>query len=114
MTGADENEVTAYRERKTKSVNTPDDSFLYRAAVLIEEMGNEKAILNNRYAIHSLLERLPVSDVNFIRNALNKPPFGVETEMDVDCISCGHRFPVELPYESNFFFPQEKPETLRQ
>ena len=113
MTGADENEVSSYRERKTKFANSNDDSFLFRASMLIEEVGNGQVQLRNRYAIQTLLERLPVADVNHIRNALNNPPFGVKTEIPVNCISCGHEFPVELPYESNFFFPQEKPENMQ-
>jgi hypothetical protein len=108
MTGAHETEISAYRDRKTKFSNATDDSFLYKASLLIDEIGNDNAKVNNRHAIQSLMERLPVADINYIRNTLNNPPFGVDTELIVPCPACGHEFPVELPYEANFFFPKER------
>jgi hypothetical protein len=110
QTGAHETEITSYRDRKTKFSNATDDSFLFKAAILIEEIGNEHAKVTNRHAIQSLLERLPVSDINYIRNTLNEPPFGVDTKIIVPCSACGTEFPVELPYEANFFFPKERTE----
>jgi len=110
MTGAHETEISAYRDRKTKFSNATDDSFLYKASILIDEIGNDNAKVNNRHAIQSLMERLPVADINYIRNTLNNPPFGVDTELIVPCPACGAEFPVELPYEANFFFPKERTE----
>jgi len=108
MTGRDETDISNYRDRKTRFSNATDDSFLYKASLLISRIGNETATVENRYGVHSLLERLPAADVNYIRNVLNDPPFGVNTEIQVLCASCAHEFPVELPYEANFFFPRER------
>ena len=111
MTGQDETDVSAYRERKTRFANSTDDTFLYRASILIGSIGKDGVVVDNRHGIHALLERLPVSDVNYIRNQINNPPFGVNTEVTVPCTACGAEFPVELPYEANFFFPRERTET---
>lgn len=108
--GADETEITAYKERKSRFTNSIDDSFLFKASTLIEEIGNDTARITSQRGIQSLLERLPVVDVNFIRNAINDPPFGVNTEVNIVCNNCGNEFGVELPYEANFFFPKEKTE----
>jgi len=110
MTGDDETQITAYRDRRAKFSNAIDDSFLYKAATLVEEIGNKEAKITNRTAIQSLLERLPAQDVNYIRNTVNEPPFGVDTKVQVICPACARDFPVELPYEANFFFPREKTE----
>lgn len=110
MTGAHESEISEYRERKSKFSNSTDDSFLYKASVLITEIGNDQAKVTNKHGIQSLLSRLPAIDVNYIRNVINDLPFGVKTEVDVFCDSCGADFDIELPFEANFFFPKEKPE----
>jgi len=110
QTGADETKISAYRDRKAKFSNAMDDSFMFKASILINEIGNENAKVTNQHAIQSLLERLPVADLNYIRNTLNDPPFGVDTEIIVPCQACGAEFKVDLPYETNFFFPKERTE----
>jgi len=108
MTGAIETQVGQYRDHKSKFSNATDDSFIYRASMLITEIGNKDAKIDQRHGIQALIERLPAQDVNYIRNVLNEPPFGVDTEVKVICPACTSQFPVELPYEANFFFPRER------
>jgi hypothetical protein len=114
MTGQDETDVTAYRDRQSRFSQATDDTFLYRASLLITSIGKGDVNLNNRNGVKTLLERLPVADVNYIRNKLNNPPFGVNTAIPSLCPACGAEFPLELPYEANFFFPQERTEIVQQ
>lgn len=109
-TGEDDIEMEQYRERRSKIANAVNDSFFHKASILIEEIGNGQATITNKYGIKALLEKLPSRDVNYIRNLLNDPPFGVETEVDIMCQNCVAEFKVELPFEVNFFFPREKTE----
>ena len=106
--GVDEANITDYRDRKSRQGgNAVDDTFIYRASCLIDELGNEEVKIDSSHAIKTILERLPVRDVNHIRHKINEPPFGVNTEVTMMCASCYNNFPVELPYEANFFFPEE-------
>jgi hypothetical protein len=52
------------------------------------------------------LENLPISDMAFIRELLNEPPFGVDTKVGMVCPHCAHEFETEMPMELSFFFPK--------
>jgi hypothetical protein len=103
-TGFDENEVSKHRERKAKwfGDRTTDDTLLFRMASLIEYIED----ITGRKDIQTVLEKLPVSDVNYIRNVVNEPPFGVDTKIPQVCVSCMSEFDIDLPLEANFFFPR--------
>lgn len=103
-TGFDENEVSKHRERKAKwfGDRTTDDTLLFRMASLIEYIED----ITHKKDIQTILEKLPVSDVNYIRNVVNEPPFGVDTSIPQICVSCMSEFDIELPLEANFFFPR--------
>lgn len=103
-TGRDEIEVNKHKERKNKwfGERANDDTLLFRLANLIEYIED----VDNKKDIQTILEKLPVSDVNYIRNVINEPPFGVDTKIPQLCISCMSEFDIDLPVESNFFFPR--------
>tara|TARA_Y100000034_G_scaffold104648_1_gene131354 strand:+ start:13038 stop:14222 length:1185 start_codon:yes stop_codon:yes gene_type:complete len=103
-TGFDENEVSKHRERKAKwfGDRTTDDTLLFRMASLIEYIED----ITHKKDIQTVLEKLPVSDVNYIRNVVNEPPFGVDTKIPQVCVSCMSEFDIDLPLEANFFFPR--------
>jgi len=105
--GADETQMQEYRERKMKGFDTagqPDDTLLYRTAQLLEDVEG----LTNKHELLALLKRLPISDVAHLRNLVNDPPFGVDTDIEIPCPSCTSEFTVDLPLEANFFFPRKK------
>jgi hypothetical protein len=58
----------------------------------------------------TLLRRLPVQDVSYLRNVVNEPPFGVNTKVSITSPYSLNEFEVELPLEANFFFPRIKKE----
>lgn len=107
-TGADEQEISAYREKRIQQWGdqSEDDTLLYRTALLLEEV--EGVTMKKELAM--LLKRLPINDVAHLRNEINQPPFGVDTEVPMMCPSCMDEFKIDLPLETNFFFPRKKEE----
>lgn len=107
-TGDDEQMVTRHREMHIREFGDQkeDDTLLYRSALLLEFIDE----VSNTNELLMLLRKLPVEDVNYIRNTINEPPFGVETDIGLVCPSCSEEFEIALPLEANFFFPRKKTE----
>jgi hypothetical protein len=105
-TGRDETEMTEYRDRRIKQFGDTgtDDSLTYRTASLLEDIEGLKGTAE----LLTLVKNLPISDVTHLRNTINEPPFGVDTMVSITCASCLHEFEVDLPLESNFFFPKAR------
>lgn len=106
-TGADEQLIQKYRDRRIKEFDTSDqtdDTILYRTATLITDIEG----LTNTHEIFELLKRLPIADVNELRNVVNNPPFGVDTKIEILSPFTQQEFSLELPIEANFFFPKMK------
>jgi hypothetical protein len=109
-TGKDEQAVQEYRERRAKNFDLSgqaDDTLLYRTAYLLEEIEG----LSNKLEIQTLLKKLPIQDVAYLRTVVNDPPFGVETKISVNNPYTLNDFEIELPLEANFFFPRAKRRT---
>jgi hypothetical protein len=105
--GKDEKEIQDYRERRAKNFdlsNQADDTLLYRTAHLIEEIEG----LTDKSEIQTLLRKLPIQDVAYLRTVVNEPPFGVDTKISITNPYTMRDFEIELPLESNFFFPRAK------
>lgn len=107
-TGQDEQNITDYRERRIKHFgdSSADDTLIYRTAQLLDHIDN----LTSKSELQILLKNLPINDVSYIRNCINEPPFGVDTNVEIHCPSCLQEFEVDLPLEANFFFPRRKKE----
>jgi len=107
-TGADEQEISTYRERRIQQWGdqSDDDTLLYRTALLLEDVEG----VNMKKELAMLLKRLPINDVAHLRNAINDPPFGVDTEVPMVCPACTEEFEIDLPLETNFFFPRKRQE----
>lgn len=105
-TGQDEQEISNYREKRIQQWGDQgdDDTLLYRTALLLEEI--EGVTLKKELAL--LLKKLPIQDVAYLRNEINTPPFGVDTELPILCPSCTEEFKIDLPLETSFFFPRKK------
>lgn len=105
-TGQDEVEITNYREKRIQQWGdqSEDDTLLYRTALLLDEI--EGVFLKKELAL--LLKKLPIQDVSYLRNEINTPPFGVDTELPILCPACTEEFKIDLPLETNFFFPRKK------
>ena len=105
-TGQDEQEINAYRERRIQQWGdqSEDDTLLYRTALLLEEIEG----VTSKRELTQLLKRLPINDVAEIRNVINDPPFGVDTAVPMLCPNCNEEFKIDLPLETNFFFPRKR------
>lgn len=110
-TGKDEQEITDYRDRRIKAFGdaSADDTLTYRTAALLNEIDGIKM----KNDLQVLLKNLPINDVSHIRNCINEPPFGVDTNIEIVCPSCLQDFEVDLPLEANFFFPRRKKATTQ-
>lgn len=108
-TSADEQLISDYRDKQVKKwgENRTDDTWFYRASVLLEELEG----LTDQDDIFNVVRRLPINDVAYLQGALSDPPFGVDTKCDILCASCDRGFKIELPMESSFFFPKRKKES---
>jgi len=105
--GKDEQQIQEYRDRRAKNFDlsgTADDTLLYRTAHLIEEIEG----LTDKFEIQTLLKKLPIQDVAYLRTVVNEPPFGVDTKINITNPYTLRDFEIELPLESNFFFPRAK------
>lgn len=105
-TGRDEIEIQEYRDRRVKAFGDAvvDDTLIYRSASLINEIEG----LDDKQELQALIRSLPISDVSYLRQCVNEPPFGVDTNVEIVCSHCLQDFNIDLPLESNFFFPRRK------
>ena len=105
-TGRDEQDIQEHRDRRIKAFgdNGVDDTLTYRTAQLLNDIDG----ITNKSELQILLKNLPINDVSYIRNLINDPPFGVDTNVEIVCPSCLAEFTLDLPLEANFFFPRRK------
>jgi hypothetical protein len=108
--GKDEQTIQDHRERRAKNFDLSgqaDDTLLFRTAHLLEEIEG----LTSKVEMQTLLKKLPIQDVAYLRTMVNEPPFGVETKVSISNPYTLNDFEIELPLESNFFFPRAKRKT---
>lgn len=108
--GKDETAVQNHRERMIKNFdrsNEADDTLLFRTSLLVNEIEG----LDDDLELMTLLRRLPIRDVAYLRNLLNDPPFGVDTQLVITSPYTMQEFTVDLPLEANFFFPRQRKES---
>lgn len=105
-TGRDEQEITEHKDRRVKAFGdaAADDTLTFRTACLLDEIDG----IVNKNELQILLKNLPIGDVSYIRNCINEPPFGVDTNVAIVCPSCYAEFEIDLPLEASFFFPRRK------
>ena len=112
-TGKDEKTVQDYRDRRAKNFDLSgqaDDTLLYRTAHMISEIEG----LTDKTEVQTLLKKLPIQDVAYLRTVVNEPPFGVDTKVSVNNPYTMSDFEMELPLEANFFFPRAKKKAVTQ
>lgn len=111
-TGRDEQEINEHRERRLKQFgdSATDDTLTYRTAQLVEEIAG----VTDKAEIQILIKNLTLNDVSYLRSVINEPPFGVDTNVEINCPSCTAEFNIDLPLEANFFFPRKKKEKNTQ
>lgn len=106
--GKDETDLQDHRERRIKQYGDSgtDDTLSYRASQLVTKIEG----VQDKNEILTLVKNLPVQDVAYLRGVINEPPFGLDTKIPLNCVSCLEEFDVDLPLDTNFFFPRRKKE----
>jgi len=104
--GKDETDLQEYRERKLKAFgdNASDDTLLYRTAQLL----NNVETIVSKDELKIVIKNLPIQDVNYLRNLVNDPPFGIQTKVSILSPFSNEEFEIDLPLDSGFFFPRNK------
>jgi hypothetical protein len=104
--GKDEIALQAHRDKKARfdTSQLADDTLIFNTVQLLEDIEG----LTSKFELEKLMEVLPVSDSNYIRNTINEPPFGVNTKVTIQSPFTLEDFEIELPLDSNFFFPKKK------
>mgnify|MGYP003340064031 CR=1 FL=1 len=82
----------------------------FRTALLVNEIEG----LTDKSELKVLIEKLPIGDVNYLRNTINNPPFGVDTKTPLECTYCQADFNTDLPLEASFFFPKDQKKNQTQ
>lgn len=105
--GTDEVAISDYREKMTKRQGADgiDESWIFRVAMLIEDIEG----LTNKAEIAALIKQLRVQDVSYLRTVVTEPPFGIDTKITVYSPFTMNEFEIDLPLETGFFFPRQKP-----
>ena len=103
--GEDERSLTRHREMKIKNfAGGVDDTLIRRNIMLITRIAN----IENRMEIESIVNALKVRDSNFLRDQINNPGFGPQTDIFMSCPYCYNEWALDLPIDANFFFPRTK------
>lgn len=106
--GKDENEIQEHRERRVKKYGdqAADDTITFRMAQLVESIENVK----DKNEILTLIKNLPMQDISYLRGLVTDPDWGLDTKIPLGCPSCLAEFEIDLPLDTNFFFPRRKKE----
>lgn len=106
-TGRDDLALIKHKETKAKQrQNALDDTILFRTASLITELGKGDIKVTDFNQILTLIKKLTVGDLSYLRNTINDPPFGVETLIPIVSPYTGEEFDIELPIDASFFSPK--------
>lgn len=107
-TGVDEATIRRHTETMMKEYgeDREDDALLFRTATLLESVEG----VTDRNELVLLIKKLPVKDVAHLRHTIANPPFGVNTEIGMNCPACLSDFEIDLPVDVYFFFPKKKTE----
>lgn len=108
--GIDNQKIMDHKERNAKfdMSGQTDDTFLYRTALLINEIGNENVSITDEKEILILLKNLKIDDVAYLRNVITNEPFGVDTKITITSPYTQTDFVQELPFGTSFFLPTAK------
>lgn len=109
--GKDENEIQEHRERRVKKYGdqAADDTITFRMAQLVESIENVK----DKNEILTLIKNLPMQDISYLRGIVTDPDWGLDTKIPLGCPSCLAEFEIDLPLDTNFFFPRRKKEVTQ-
>lgn len=65
-------------------------------------------------AIKKFLGGMSLGDANDLLEQFDEHDCGVETNIEVECDTCGTEFDIELPFDRGFFFPSRSRQSARK
>jgi len=105
--GDDERTLSRHRDMIIRGgfrSDAPDDTIVRRNIMLITNIEG----ITNKIEIEQIVSNIGVQDSNFIREKINEPGFGINTNIGMQCKYCYHEWELDLPIDANFFFPRTK------
>lgn len=93
--------LTGNDELRLAKLGNTSDRLIDIALLYIKDI---EGMSNARY--RQFLQEASARDTQAIRKAADEVEFGPETNIEVECIYCGHKQRVELTSHVNFFFPK--------
>jgi hypothetical protein len=103
--GKDDEIIEKHKEYRLQNFGgDSDDSVIFSLALLTEELEG----LTAKKDIETVIRSLVFQDINYLRNMINEPPFGVDTKIPIISPYSMEEFEVQLPIDVNFFFPRQK------
>jgi hypothetical protein len=105
-TGEDEINLSRTKEMMAKNFSNlgTDDSIIRKNVLMINRIEG----ITNKIEIDKIVNELGVKDSGFLRDKINFPEFGPDTNIFMTCPSCYHEWTLDLPIDAGFFFPRTK------
>lgn len=88
---------------KSKSKDGRDDSLRKYINGLIVAIGGKDQDFTDRESIEKVMNTLSLNDVSYIRGKIERPPFGIDMSVTVNCTKCGGEQTTIMPMGIDFF-----------
>jgi len=91
-------QLTARKKKNKQPESTLSDQL--RMAILAVEGQEDQALIN------MFVKSLPASDARYLRDVYARKMPNVDLNHDYECQSCGYEQEMEVPFTTDFFWPQ--------
>lgn len=99
ITGADEKKITSQKKHRGKTEGVLTKTL---KACLVSVSG-----IDDKSQIDRFIDNMPAQDSRFIRRVLSKVTPNVDLTQEFVCEECGHEQDMEVPLNTDFFWPDE-------
>ena len=101
LTGHDEKKLSDLRQRRAKS-NLGDLVLTDQLKAFVVSVNG----VTTRGPVNEFIENLPAFDSKFLRTTYQKIMRNLDMKQDFECIVCGHNDRLEVPFNTEFFWPK--------
>ena len=100
LTGTDENYLVESAQKQTK-LNLADST----ATDLVKRLVVSINGVSNRSEINNFVDNMPALDARYVRSCLQDVTPNVDLTQLYSCTSCGYQAELEVPFTTDFFWP---------
>jgi len=100
LTGADENYLAQAAQKRAK-LKLPDST----ATELVKRLLVSVSGVTDSLEIDNFVDNMPALDARYIRNCLQDVTPNVDLTQPYSCSSCGYQAELEVPFTTDFFWP---------